>query len=329
MLKISPGAKVVVIVGPTASGKTALSLSVARRFNGEVISADSRQIYRGMDIGTAKPPRDRANTSRIKPNEKRIFDKNSVRFAYYSGGVRHHLINIKDPDEKYSVGEYKKNAVKAIAATLERKKLPILVGGTGLYIKAVVDNLEIPEVKPDSKLRADLEGQLKRRGVASLFEKLVTLDPEAIYIVDPKNPRRIIRALEIAITTKKPFSAQRNKGAPLFQAIKIGINPPKDELKEKIYERVDAMMHGGLINEVRALVKTYGPGQIAFDAIGYREIIDYLEKKIPLEEAVELIKKKTWAYARRQMTWFKKDKEIYWVRSEREAIILTREFLKN
>jgi tRNA dimethylallyltransferase len=349
--------KLIAIVGPTASGKTTLAIKLALRlssgqtkkfsakggptsgWNGaEIVSADSRQVYRGMDIGTAKPTLSRSNMDRTKTNGNRILDRNSIRFGNDSSsngifdkhsGVRHYCVDVKNPNEPYTVSEYKRDALKIIRSLIVNHKLPILVGGTGLYIKAIVDNLDIPEVKADLKLRAKLDKELKLYGVDYLFQKLIALDPEAAYIVDPKNHRRIIRALEIAIKTKKPFSAQRKIGKELFNTLQIGIDVPKEKLKEKIYKRVDQMIKDGLVTEVINLVKKYGASQTAFDAIGYREIIDYLEGKITLDESIELIKKKTYGYAKRQLTWFKKDKRIHWVKNEREITPTIQQFLKS
>lgn len=301
--------KIIVIVGPTASGKSALAVKIATKFGGEIISADSRQIYRGMDIGTAKP-------------SKKGLAK-----------IPHHLINIKNPDENYTVAEYKQSAVKAINKIIKNKKLPILVGGTGLYVKSVTDNLNIPEVAPDLKFRRKLEKEIKKYGLKYIFEKLIKLDPEAAYIVDPNNPRRVIRALEVAIKTKKPFSEQRKSGKPLFNFIEVGIKWPNNVLKSRINKRVDFMIKKGLIDEVKNLIKKYPPpfnrgeGLNSFDAIGYREIINYLDKETPLDETTELIKNNTRNYAKRQMTWFKKDKRIHWIRSEKEAEKLIKDFL--
>lgn len=244
-------------------------------------------------------------------------------------GIPHYLIDIKNPDENYTVAEYKHDAIEAIRAILKNRKLPILIGGTGLYVKAVIDNLDIPNVPPDAKLRAELEKEIQNKGLASVFQKLVDLDPEAAYIVDPKNPRRIIRALEIALKTKKPFSAQRKAGWALFDFIEFGIYRPKEKLDRRIDKRVDLMMEEGLLDEVNELVKKYGLGRQSFDAIGYREIIDYLNKKITLPEAVELMKKNTRNYAKRQMTWFQKDKRIRWITIQGDAVKLSEKFLGN
>lgn len=342
--------KLIIIVGPTASGKSALAITLAQKSNGEIVSADSRQIYRGMDIGTAKPPL----VERKMRHEKR---KKTIPEDYpclvSQENIRHYLIDIKNPNEEYTVAQYKKDAIKAIGKIIKRGKLPILVGGTGLYVKAVVDNLEIPEVKPNPALRKKLEKRIEKEGLEKLFQELVELDPEAAYIVDGKNPRRVIRALEIALTTKKPFSAQRKKGKPLFDALTIGITLPQKKLREKIETRVDEMIKSGLVNEIKNLVKKYGSAPTAFDAIGYREIINYLaadkrrlkpqinadnnirvnprinqhKSAYGFEEAVKDIKKNTWAFAKRQMTWFKKDREIKWVGNEKEALALVKKFL--
>jgi tRNA dimethylallyltransferase len=304
--------KLIVICGPTASGKTALAIDLAKKFNGEIVSADSRQIYRGMDIGTAKP----------------ILTKNNL-----ASGIPHYLIDIKNPNQDYAVGQYKKDAIRAINSIIKSGKLPFLVGGTGLYISAITKNLTIPTVKADEKLRKNLEKEISLKGLDFVFKKLVKLDPEAAYIVDPKNPRRVIRALEIALKTKKPFSSQRRSGQPLYQILELGLNPNPEKLKLIITKRIEIMLEGGLVEEVKKLVKKYGYKPKAFDAIGYREIIDYLDKKIPLEEAESIMAKNTWHYARRQMTWLRKDKDIIWLpnnsieNSKRQAIKLIQEFL--
>ncbi|MBI2063895.1 MAG: tRNA (adenosine(37)-N6)-dimethylallyltransferase MiaA [Candidatus Yanofskybacteria bacterium] len=280
--------KIVVIVGSTASGKTALSLEIAKWFNGEIISADSRQIYRGMNVGTAKP----------SENELKQ--------------IRHYLIDIKNPNQDYSAGQYKKDALAAIMKILKAGRLPIIVGGTGLYTDVIVKNLDMPEVKENKKLRARLEKDIETKGLDFVFNKLIELDAEAAYIVDPRNPRRIIRAMEIALLTGRPFSAQRKSGPPLFDFLQIGLKLPPEILKEKIQKRTKIMIKNGLVDEVRGLVRKCGYTLKAFDAIGYREIIDCLKNLITPKEAEDLINKNTWHYARRQMTWFKRNSEIYW-----------------
>ncbi len=295
--------KVIAVVGPTASGKTAMGIALARAFNGEIVSADSRQIYRGMDIGTAKP----------NEAERRA--------------IPHHLIDIKGPGEDYSAADYKTDAIAAINDILARRKLPILVGGTGLYVGAVLENLDIPKTRAHPELRAEIEKEIAREGLDAVFKKLVVLDPEAAYIVNPKNPRRVVRALEVARATGEPFTAQRKKNDPLFDALVLGLNPAPESLRERIDRRVDVMVRDGLVDEVAALIKKHGTMPVAFDAIGYREIIAFTNGTLSLDEAIAAIKMNTWHYAKRQITWFKKDKNIHWIENGQEAIATVKKFL--
>ena len=297
--------RIIIITGPTASGKTALSLKLAKKFNGEIISADSRQIYRGMDIGTAK-----ASKKELK-------------------SVRHHLIDIRNPDQSYSLAEFKRDAIQAARDIISKGKVPFLVGGTALYIWAITDNPQIPEVKPNLKLRKLLENQLKRRGVHYLYKKLIFKDPEAAYIIDPKNPRRIIRALEIMEALNKPFSQTRNKGPKLFDFLLLGMTIPARELKSNIEKRAQLMIKKGLVNEIRSLTKKY-PASLSLgeagdrenlssmDAIGYREIIRHLKEESAPDQALEEINKNTRRFASRQMTWFKK-LPVTWIKNQKDA----------
>lgn len=312
--------KIIAIVGPTASGKTDLAIKIAKKFSlqnknskfkniagAEIVSADSRQIYKDMDIGVAKPKRDKGKKSK----------------EYISNGIIHHMIDIKRPDEDYSVAEYKKEAIKIINDILNRGKIPIFVGGTGLYIKAVLDNLTIPEAKANNKLRKKMEEELNKKGLQCLSNKLIKLDPKAKEIVDLKNPRRVIRALEIIETTGNLFSETRKSGPPLFDAIRIGICPEKNILEKRIAKRTKDMLNKNksknIISETKKLIKKYGKNNKIIDSIGYREIIDYLNKSISLQEAENQINKHTIDYAKRQMTWFKKDKNIKWIKDPKEA----------
>jgi tRNA dimethylallyltransferase len=313
---MSSHSKLIVILGPTASGKTGLSLKLAKKFGGEVVSADSRQIYKGMDIGTGK-----------------VEDKK---------GVRHYLFDVVRPDEEFTLADYKKKAVAAIRDILKRGKVPFLVGGTGLYIQAVVDNLEIPAVPPNKKLRAQFEKELAltphpsplpqgERGIDSRdrekvikkwYKKLLKLDPGAAEVVDAKNPRRIIRALEVCLSTGKQFSKLREKGKPLFDVLQIGINLPREKLYDQIDERVEQMIKDGLAGETKKLLKKYSSRLPSMSGIGYKEIGEYLSQKVrksesqkALNEAAQKIKFRTHAYARRQMTWFRRDKRIKWIKN--------------
>ncbi len=296
--KTFPDNKLIVVLGPTASGKTELSIKLAQKFNGEIISADSRQIYKEMNIGTAKP------------TEKELKK------------IPHHLISIVKPDEEFTLAQFKKTAVEIIKDIQKRKKLPFLVGGTGLYIQSIVDNLGIPGVKPDKKLRNKLE----KKTIESLSNQLKKIDPLASKITGP-NKRRIIRALEICLKTKKPFSPQRKKKKPLFNISQIGLNPNKETLIKKIDKRTEKMIKKGMVKEVKKLLKKYSPLLPAMSGIGYQEIIQYLNNEISLGKAEELIKLHTLQYTRRQMTWFKRDKRIKWIKNYSQAEKLIRDFL--
>lgn len=313
--------KLIAIIGPTASGKTALSLKLAKKFKGEIVSADSRQIYRGMDIGTAKPSRNQS--SNHLPRRQAGKNQN-----FYSDGVRHHLIDIQEPHRPYTLAQYKNDAVKGINAILKRGKVPFLVGGTGQYIAAIVQNWQIPRVKPQKNLRAKLERRARTAaGLKKLYEKLIQLDPEVTYIVDPKNPRRVIRALEVVLATGKPFTAARRAGKRLYDCLILGIEVPKAQLQKKILKRTRKMLKSGLVREVKMLTKTYGWRTASFDAIGYREIIAFLQKKISLPEAEKLINQNSIRFARRQMTWFRK-MPVSWIKNQKQAERAIQNFLK-
>ena len=303
--------KVLAIVGPTGSGKTAWAKQIAKKFNGKIISVDSRQIYKGMDIGTAK--------DKIFPQD---------------------LIDILNPDEPYSVADYQKAARDLINQYLIAKSLPVLVGGTGLYMEAVLYGFLLPELKDQSlKVRAALE----KLTDVELFKKLQELDPKAALKIDPRNKRRVIRALEVTILSGKPFSAQQKKRKPLFDTLIIGIKTDRATLYSKIDARVEQMIKDGLVEEVRQLIKNYRADLPSLNTIGYREIIDYisaneiprqaqlghLNKKQTLKEAIEKIKNNTHDYVRRQETWFLRDKNIKWVTTIEDAEKLVQKFLKS
>ncbi|MFC1700891.1 tRNA (adenosine(37)-N6)-dimethylallyltransferase MiaA [Patescibacteria group bacterium] len=283
--------KLIVILGPTASGKSELAIKLSKKFKGEIVSADSRQIYKEMDIGTAKSK---------EPQ---------------------YLINIIKPNQEFTLAEYKELAINKI----NEIKIPFLVGGTGLYIQAIVDNLDIPQVKPNKELRKELE----KLNSEQLFKKLKKLDPN--IIIDKNNKRRLIRAIEICILTKKPFSEQKRKGKPIFDILQIGIKLNKKTLDEKINQRVEKMFEAGLINEVKNLLKKYPSDLPALSGIGYKELITYLNTELNTElilnKTKELIKLHTRQYAKRQMTWFKRDKRIKWIKNYQEAKELVEKFL--
>ncbi len=299
--------KLIVIVGPTASGKSALALELAQEYNGEIISADSRAIYRGMDIGTAKP----------SPEEQAL--------------VPHHLIDIADPDQTISLSEFKTLAEQAIAEIIAREKpacrqagLPILVGGTALYIYAIIDNWQIPEVPPNNVLRIKYQA----KSTEELWKELIQRDPQVTKYIDSHNKRRIIRALEIIEATGKPFSTQRTKGEPLYDPLFLGIDVDEAILKERIAERTQKMLADGLIEEVQNLLtKGYDKNLPSLSGIHYREVIEYLEKKIPQEEMIRLVDLHDYQLTRRQLTWFKKDPRIHWVNSTK-VIEITKDFIR-
>ncbi len=295
-----PQNKLIVILGPTATGKSSLAIRIAKRFKGEIVSADSRQIYQDMDIGTAK----------IKQSEMQ--------------GIPHYLIDILNPSQNFTLAEYQKKAIKSIKQIQQKNKLPFLVGGTGLYIQSVVDNLSIPQVKPDKKLRA----QLEKNSQQELVEQLKKLDPQALKIISPNNKQRLIRALEVCLKTKQPFSKQRQKKQPLFNALQIGLSPNYQKLDKQIEERTQKMINQGLIQEVKKLLEKYPANLPAFKSIGYQEIIQYLNGQIDLEETKQLITLHTRQYARRQMTWFKRDKKSNWIDNQTKAENLIKKFLE-
>jgi len=297
--------KIVVIVGPTASGKTALSLDLAEKFDGEIVNADSRQVYRGMNIGTAKAPKD--------PGSK-----------YTVGGVVHHLIDIVDPDDEFTLAHFKQDAFTAIDDILSRGKLPILVGGTGLYVQAIIDNLDIPAVEPDLQLRARLETM----SADELAEMLKDKDAAVFARIDRHNPRRLIRALEVAMAENLENIEKDHKLPPRYEALQIGLEVPRAELIKRIETRVDEQIKSGLVNEVKELSKKYTWSLPAMSGIGYKQIGYYLRGELSLAEAVDLIKRDTRRYAKRQMTWFRRDKRIKWVAEPAQAEPLVRQYIK-
>jgi tRNA dimethylallyltransferase len=288
VLRRSP---LVVIVGPTAAGKTALSLLLAEATEGEIVSADSRQIYRGMDIGTAKATADER------------------------ARVPHHLLDVVVPDQVLTLAEYQRMAYVAIADIHARGRLPFLVGGTGQYIQAVVEGWSIPAVAPQPELRAELEAKARVEGAEALHGWLAALDPAAAARIDHRNVRRVIRALEVCLVTGQPITELQRKNPPPFDILQIGVTHPRPELYARIDARVDQMMAAGLLDEVRSLAATGYDWELpAMTGLGYRQIGEYLRAEVTLEEAIARIKKGTRRFVQQQYNWFRlADPAIRWV----------------
>lgn len=290
--------KIVVILGPTASGKTDLAIALAKKYNGEIISADSRQIYRELSIGTAKPAGEWRGG------------------VYLTEGVPYHLVDCVDPTARYSAADFKRDALRAIRGIIQRGKTSFLVGGTGLYIAAVVDNFDIPDVPPNPALRRSLES----RPLPELQALIRKLDPAAAEIIDTHNPRRLVRALEVALLSGESFAAQISKSPPLFEALQIGLSWPKEAMEERIKKRLEAQVEKGFAAEAAAVWKKYGPAVApSLSSIGYQPLISYLSGETSLSEALRLIFFETRQYTRRQMTWFKRDARIHWIAGASEA----------
>jgi len=285
--------RLVAIVGPTGSGKSAIAIELARRLGGEIVNADSRQIYRGMDIGTAKPT----------PEERR--------------SVRHHLYDIVDPTDEYSLALYKRDARAMLEKLWEQDTFGWVVGGTGQYVWALLEDWQVPEVAPDPALRASLRAYAEEHGADSLHQRLRSVDPEAADHIDARNLRRVIRALEVHHHTGAPISTWQSKGTPDFEYLLFGIDLPRDELDARIERRVDGMFEAGFVDEVRRLLDKGVPANApAMSSIGYAEVIRHLAGETSLEEAVAQTKRATRRLARRQMQWFRRDdRRIHRVRA--------------
>jgi tRNA dimethylallyltransferase len=288
----------ILIVGPTAVGKTELAIQLAERLNGEIVSVDSRLFYRGMDIGTAKP------TSEEQAR------------------VPHHLIDIADPDEILSLAVFQQKAREAIADIHTRNKIPFLVGGTGQYVRAVTEGWTPPEVEPDERMRSELERMKEERGLVWLHEKLENLDPLAATKIDPRNYRRTIRALEVILSTGKKFSEQRGQTASTYHLITIGLTRPRSELYERVDLRIELMFANGFLEEVKGLLAAgYSPSLPTMSAIGYRECIRVINGELSEEQAKAEVRRATRVFVRRQANWFKEsDPNIKWFRVEEGVI---------
>lgn len=292
-----------VIMGPTAVGKTRLALGLARRLSGEIISADSAQVYRYMDIGTDKPD------------------------AATLAAIPHHLVSIRDPDEEFSVADFQRLAQAAIADIAARGRIPIMAGGTGLYIRAVVRGYVFPAGGRDPDLRRRLQAEAEEAGAAALHRRLATLDPEAAARIDARNVRRVVRALEVVLRTGVPISRWQvlTAGTGPYDALLIGLTRDRDDLYRRIEARVEDQLQRGLVEEVRRLVdRGYHPGLPAMQALGYKEVAAHLTGAYPYEEMVRVLKRNTRRYAKRQWTWFRRESGVIWFNlseEDEEAVI--------
>ena len=284
--------KVVVICGPTASGKTSLSIELAQKIDGEIISCDSMQIYKDMNIGTAK----------VTKTEMQ--------------GIKHYLIDIISPEERYSVADYKKAAEKAIIEILEKGKTPIIVGGTGLYVDALIYGIEYPNIEFDEKYRKQLENRVETEGLETLYEEAKKIDKQEVQKISSNDQKRILRILEIYHATgknKTQQEAESRKNEVKYDYKVFAINMDREILYNRINKRVDIMMENGLIDEVKQIKKKYNKFPTAMQGLGYKEVVEYLENKISKDEMVEKIKQESRRYAKRQLTWFRKNKENIWL----------------
>lgn len=284
--------KIIVICGPTASGKTALSIQLAKKINGEIVSADSMQIYEDMDIGTAKPTVEEMD------------------------GVKHYLIGNVSPTLRYSVANFKKDAINAIEEILKKGKTPIIVGGTGLYVDSLVNGIDYDDLEIDLGYRNQLEKISEEQGLETLYNKAVEIDPVAMEKISNNDKKRIFRVLEIYNATGKTKTQQeiesRKKDNP-YDYIVFAINMDREKLYERINKRVDIMLENGLVEEVKNLISKYDELPTAIQGLGYKEVVQYLNNEISYDEMVEKIKQETRRYAKRQLTWFRRNKEITWI----------------
>ncbi|MBM3469701.1 MAG: tRNA (adenosine(37)-N6)-dimethylallyltransferase MiaA [Armatimonadetes bacterium] len=290
--RIAAADRLAVLCGPTAVGKTAVAVALAERMGAEIVAADSRSVYRGADVGTAKPT----------PDERRR--------------VRHHLLDVADPDEAFTLADYQRLARQALADIRARARLPLLVGGTGLYIRAVVDDLALPPVSPDPALRAALEAEERSHGPGHLHARLAGLDPGAAARIHPHNLRRVIRAMEVVLRTGRPISAQQNQGigSVVGTVTMVGLTMERAHLYRRIDARVEAQLASGLAEETRRLLHQGIPLTAPImQALGYKEMAGWLTGAYDAVEAVRRLKRNTRRYAKRQLTWFRRDARIRWV----------------
>ena len=289
--------KVIVICGPTASGKTSLSIELAKQINGEIISCDSMQIYKEMNIGTAKPTIEEMQ------------------------GIKHYMLDFVSPDERYSVANYQKQAIVAIKEVLSRGKIPIVVGGTGLYVDSLIYGIEYQDIKFDEKYRKELEEKVNMEGLEQLYNEAEKIDPEAIRKISRNDKKRILRVLEIYHATGKNKTEQekisRQKEVEFDYRV-YAIAWDREKLYNRINKRVDIMIEQGLVEEVKKVYSKYNKFPTAMQGLGYKEVVEYIENKCTKQEMIEKIKKETRRYAKRQMTWFRKNKQTIWINGEDE-----------
>ena len=283
--------KVIVIGGPTASGKTALSIELAKRINGEIVSADSMQIYKEMNIGTAKPEIEEMQ------------------------GIKHYMLDFLNPNEAYSVADYKKDAKEAIKKIIKNGKTPIVVGGTGLYIDSLIYEIEYVDIKTDFDYRSELEKIAKKKGLNYLYEKAKKIDPKSMEKISENDQKRILRVLEIYHQTGKTKTEidENSRKEPEFDYKVFAIDMDREILYDRINKRVDIMLEKGLIEEVEKIYKKYNEFPTAMQALGYKEVVEYLENKTSKDEMIEKIKQESRRYAKRQLTWFRKNKDTIWL----------------
>lgn len=284
--------QIIVICGPTASGKTNLGIKIANKIDGEIISCDSMQIYKDMDIGTAKPTIEEQNEA------------------------KHHLIDFVSPDKRYSVSEYKKDAEAKIKEILKNNKTPIIVGGTGLYLNSLVYGIEYPDIETDLKYRKELEQRVEKEGLDKLYNEAKKIDNIAIERVSSNDKKRIIRILELYHSTgktKTELEIESRKNEVKYDYKIFVLNMDREKLYDRINKRVDIMIKNGLIEEVQKILKKYKEFPTAMQGLGYKEVVEYLENKTTKEEMIEKIKQESRRYAKRQITWFKSYKNAIWL----------------
>ena len=287
--------KVIAICGPTASGKTALSIELAKQINGEIVSCDSMQIYKDMDIGTAKPTLEEMQ------------------------GIKHYLIGYVSPEERYSVADYKTDAKKAIKKIIEKGKMPIVVGGTGLYLDSLIYEIEYQDIKLDEEYRKKLEKEVEEKGLETLYERAKKIDEKAIEKISSNDKKRILRILEIYHATGKTKTEQEiesRKKEVEYDYQVYALDWDRQKLYDRINKRVDMMIEQGLIEEVKQILNKYATFPTAMQGLGYKEVVEYLQGNLTKEEMIEKIKMETRRYAKRQLTWFRKNKQTMWLDAE-------------